>query len=100
MPENPKAESPSTQSTLAPGSYFLIIVCSGGFKGEDHDEAGAGDLMNRTLIFILLNLLTNQLQTRTFVLAIFKRTDLEFSSLRNKTGVEGYIPNFANGFLS
>ena len=27
MPENPKAESPSTQSTLAPGSYFLIIVC-------------------------------------------------------------------------
>ena len=25
MPENPKAESPSTHSTLAPGSYFLII---------------------------------------------------------------------------
>ena len=26
MPENPKAESPSTHNTLAPGSYFLIIV--------------------------------------------------------------------------
>ena len=26
MPENPKAESPSTHNTLAPGSYFLIII--------------------------------------------------------------------------
>ena len=26
MPENPKAESPSTHNTLALGSYFLIII--------------------------------------------------------------------------
>ena len=41
MPENPKAESPSTHNTLAPGSCFLVeradAVDVGG-EGDDDDS--------------------------------------------------------------
>ena len=41
MPENPKAESPSTHNTLAPGSCFLVeradAVDVGG-EGDDGDS--------------------------------------------------------------
>ena len=43
MPENPKAESPSTHNTLAPGSCFLVeradAVDVGGEEDDDDSES-------------------------------------------------------------
>ena len=47
MPENPKAESPSTHNTLAPGSCFLVeradAVDVGGEEADAADVGGEED---------------------------------------------------------